>query len=152
MSAKKTARAGGAACVAEEGLRLKKTEGVRIIRVESSIVIDRPPEEVFAYATDPAHAPEWQSSALETVVDGPVQAGASGKEVRKFLGRRMESTMRIERLSHHEDLPFRSPPAQSRSTLSRRLSRRAKARSSPSPLRASRAGSSSSPTHSSSER
>jgi len=69
---------------------------VAIIRVDSSIVIDRPPEEVFAYATDPAHTPEWQSSALETSVDGPVQAGASGKEVRKFLGRRMESTMKIE--------------------------------------------------------
>ena len=64
---------------------------VPIIRVDSSIVIDRPPEEVFAYATDPAHTPEWQSSALETSVDGPVQAGASGKEVRRFRGRRMES-------------------------------------------------------------
>ena len=73
-----------------------KRREVRIIRVDSSVVIDRPPEEVFAYATDPAHTPEWQSSALETTVDGPVQAGAAGKELRKFLGRRMESTMRIE--------------------------------------------------------
>jgi uncharacterized protein YndB with AHSA1/START domain len=66
------------------------------MRVNSSVVIDRPPEEVFAYATDPTHTHEWQSSALETTVEGPVQAGASGKEVRKFLGRRMESTMRVE--------------------------------------------------------
>ena len=67
-----------------------------MIRVEASVVIDRPPEEVFAYATDPANAPAWQSSALEASVDGPLQAGATGREVRKFLGRRMESTMRVE--------------------------------------------------------
>jgi uncharacterized protein YndB with AHSA1/START domain len=66
------------------------------VRVESSIVVNRAPEEVFAYATDPANVPEWQSSALEASVDGPLQAGASGREVRKFLGRRMESTIRIE--------------------------------------------------------
>jgi len=67
-----------------------------MIRVEHSAVIDRPVEEVFAYATDPAHVAEWQSSALEATVDGPLQAGATGKEVRKFLGKRIESTMRIE--------------------------------------------------------
>jgi uncharacterized protein YndB with AHSA1/START domain len=76
--------------------RVLKSKEVRIMRVDGSIVINRTPDEVFAYATDPAHTPEWQSSALETSVDGPVQAGASGKEVRKFLGRRMESTMKIE--------------------------------------------------------
>lgn len=66
------------------------------MRVESSIVVNRPPEEVFAYAADPANTPEWQSSALEVNLDGPLQAGASGKETRKFLGRRMESTFRID--------------------------------------------------------
>ena len=59
-------------------------------------MIDLPPDEVFAYATDPANVPEWQSSALETTVNGPLQAGATGREVRTFLGRRMESTIRIE--------------------------------------------------------
>jgi uncharacterized protein YndB with AHSA1/START domain len=66
------------------------------MRVEHSAVINRPVEEVFAYATDPANVAEWQSSALEATVDGPLRAGATGREVRKFLGRRMESTMRIE--------------------------------------------------------
>jgi uncharacterized protein YndB with AHSA1/START domain len=67
-----------------------------MIRVESSVVINRPPDEVFAYATDPAHVAKWQSSALEASVDGQLQAGATGREVRKFLGRRMVSTIRIE--------------------------------------------------------
>jgi uncharacterized protein YndB with AHSA1/START domain len=67
-----------------------------MIRVEASVVINRPPAEVFAFATDPAHVAEWQSSALAASVDGPLQAGATGREVRKFLGRKMESTIRIE--------------------------------------------------------
>jgi uncharacterized protein YndB with AHSA1/START domain len=67
-----------------------------MIKTETSTVVNRPPAEVFAYATDPAHVADWQSSALEARVDGPLQAGATGVEVRKFLGRRMESTMRIE--------------------------------------------------------
>jgi len=39
---------------------------------------------------------KWQSSALEASVDGQLQAGATGREVRKFLGRRIVSTIRIE--------------------------------------------------------
>jgi uncharacterized protein YndB with AHSA1/START domain len=69
---------------------------MQMIRVEHSVVVSRPPEEVFAYSTDPANVPEWQGSALEANIGGPIQAGATGREVRKFLGRRMESTMRIE--------------------------------------------------------
>ena len=67
-----------------------------MVRVEHSAVINRPVEEVFAYTTDPANVAEWQASALEASVDGPLQTGATGREVRKFLGRRMESTVRIE--------------------------------------------------------
>lgn len=67
-----------------------------MIRIEHSVVVDRPVEEVFAYATDVSKVPEWQTSALEAHVDGPMQAGATGAIVRKFLGRRMESTVRFD--------------------------------------------------------
>jgi len=69
---------------------------MQMIRIENSIVVNRPPEEVFAYATDPANLPEWQASALEARVDGPMQAGATGTVVRKLLGRRMETTVRFD--------------------------------------------------------
>ena len=66
-----------------------------MVRVEHSLVIARPPAEVFAYTTDPANLPEWQSTALEARSDGPVQQGARLTEVRKFLGRRMESEVEV---------------------------------------------------------
>ena len=67
-----------------------------MIKIEHSVVVDRPVEEVFAYATDVSKVPEWQTSALEARVDAPMQAGATGAIVRKFLGRRMESTVRFD--------------------------------------------------------
>jgi uncharacterized protein YndB with AHSA1/START domain len=68
-----------------------------MVTVEDTIVVERPIEEVFAYFTDPARIPEWQSSALEAHLDGegPMRAGSTVREKRKFLGRRMESTMEV---------------------------------------------------------
>jgi uncharacterized protein YndB with AHSA1/START domain len=66
-----------------------------VVRVEHSLVIERPPAEVFAYTTDPANLAEWQSTALEARSEGPVQQGAHVTEVRKFLGRRMESEVEV---------------------------------------------------------
>jgi carbon monoxide dehydrogenase subunit G len=38
--------------------------------IVSTIDIDRPPGEVFAYATDPAHFPEWQTDIAKVEVEG----------------------------------------------------------------------------------
>ena len=52
--------------------------------IESSIEIARPPEEVFAYLTDPARFAEWQQDVVrvELVGGGPAppagSAGSSG--------------------------------------------------------------------------
>jgi uncharacterized protein YndB with AHSA1/START domain len=72
-----------------------EAKGGLVVRVEHSLVIERPPAEVFAYTTDPANLPEWQSTALEARSEGPVQEGAHMTEVRKFLGRRMESEVEV---------------------------------------------------------
>ena len=66
-----------------------------MIKIEHSVVVDRPVEEVFAYATDVSKHAEWQTSALEARVDGPMQAGATGAIVRSSR-RRMESTVRFD--------------------------------------------------------
>lgn len=68
-----------------------------MLRAEESVVVQRPIDEVFAYFTDPATLPEWQASALEAQLEGegPMRAGSRAVETRKFLGRRMESTMEV---------------------------------------------------------
>ncbi len=68
-----------------------------MIKIEHSIVINRPIEEVFAFLNDEQNDPKWQSGVLEAeqTSEGPVGVGTTVQEVRKFLGRRIESTYEI---------------------------------------------------------
>ena len=67
------------------------------IREELSVVIGRPVEEVFDFATDPENEPLWQSTTLETeqTSEGPLGVGATFRNTSKFLGRRIESTYEV---------------------------------------------------------
>lgn len=66
-------------------------------RVEEEIIIDRPPEDVFAFVTAPENDRLWSSTAVERHVEsgGPVQVGTRINAVDKFLGRRIESTFEV---------------------------------------------------------
>jgi hypothetical protein len=61
---------------------------------EHTVEIRRPPEEVFAFVTDPSGYPRWQPSLLSVEPDtpGPLQLGSEATEVRRFLGRELETT------------------------------------------------------------
>jgi carbon monoxide dehydrogenase subunit G len=63
-------------------------------KVERNIVIDRPIEEVWDYVNDPAKDVMWQSTLRESqqLTDGPVGVGTRVREVRQFLGIRVETT------------------------------------------------------------
>ncbi len=68
-----------------------------MVKVEISEVINRPVEEIFEYITNPENDPKWQSGVIESepTSKGPMGVGSTTREVRKFLGRRMESTFEI---------------------------------------------------------
>ena len=59
-----------------------------------TVEIRRPPEEVFAFVTDPAGYPRWQASlvSVEPHGRGPLRLGSEATEVRRFLGRELETT------------------------------------------------------------
>ena len=65
--------------------------------METSLVIDRPVADVWAYFEDPSNVPEWQGSVAEMHKDteGPVRVGTRMTEVRNFMGKRMESTLEV---------------------------------------------------------
>ena len=65
-----------------------------MIQIEHEITINKPLEEVFAFAANPENNPQWQEG-LEAVKVArvPPQVGDSYSEVRKFLGREMETTL-----------------------------------------------------------
>ena len=68
-----------------------------MVTIESSVDINRPIEEVFAYVTDPTKAPEWSSMVLECTLEGSESIGV-GSRIRgigKVLGRRLEHTAEV---------------------------------------------------------
>jgi uncharacterized membrane protein len=63
-----------------------------MIKIEQSIVISRPVEEVFAFHTDLSNATQWEVGVLEVkqLTEGPPGVGTTWKGVRQALGRRIE--------------------------------------------------------------
>lgn len=68
-----------------------------MIKVEASIVIQKPVAEVFSYSNDPANNTKWQEGLVESKITspGPVGVGTQITDVRKFLGRDMDSKLEV---------------------------------------------------------
>jgi ligand-binding SRPBCC domain-containing protein len=66
-----------------------------MVKAEHTIVVERPLGEVFAYVTDVSNLPAWQSGVVEAEAEAPLGRGATFREVRTFLGKRMESTIEV---------------------------------------------------------
>jgi uncharacterized membrane protein len=62
-------------------------------KIERSTVIDRPIQEVFDFVHDLANDALWQSTLVESekLTEGPLRAGSRVREIRRFLGIRVES-------------------------------------------------------------
>lgn len=58
-----------------------------------SVFINRPPQEVFDYMTDPENDPIWQRQivASEWVTPGPTGAGSTKRVVTRAMGRQTEA-------------------------------------------------------------
>lgn len=67
--------------------------------IVASTDINRSPDEVFAYAVDPANLTSWQENVVSATHDGVLGPGARVVTVRR-VGRR-ERTMTMEMTDHH---------------------------------------------------
>src|ERR1700689_2717836 len=67
--------------------------------IVTSAEIERPADEVFAYATDPARFSEWQHGVVDAHMDGPVSGGpavgARGVTTRRMGGATRPSTSEL---------------------------------------------------------
>ncbi len=67
-----------------------------VTRVEHSVEIDLPLEEVFAFVSDPLNDPYWETALLsEQDLGSPKAVGSGATRVRKLLGPPFESTAQI---------------------------------------------------------
>jgi carbon monoxide dehydrogenase subunit G len=66
-----------------------------VVRIDFTLPISRPPEDVFARLVDLDRLPEWQESALESSSNGPLEQGTRVKERRKIMGRELENELEV---------------------------------------------------------
>jgi uncharacterized protein YndB with AHSA1/START domain len=68
-----------------------------MIKVEKSIMINKPVEEVFNYVTAADNYTKWQSGVTNIIEDrGPRNTvGSQFTEVRKFMGQEMHTTLEL---------------------------------------------------------
>jgi len=67
-----------------------------MIKVEKSVVINKPIAAVFAFATNGENTMKWQGGVELVQEEGPANVvGSRYTEVRKFLGQEMKTTLEI---------------------------------------------------------
>ena len=66
-------------------------------RVEHSVVIERPAEQVWEYVHDPSNDGVWQSSLVESkeLTEGSMRVGTKIAETRRFLGKRFDVSYEV---------------------------------------------------------
>jgi hypothetical protein len=82
---------------AGEGSIVGRRKELALSKIEHSIVIDRPMEEVFEFVHDPRNDASWQTTLIESsqVDEGPLGVGTQIRERRRFLGMQVEMTKEI---------------------------------------------------------
>jgi uncharacterized membrane protein len=81
-----------------------------MVDVTTEIVIDRPLDEVAAYAADPSNAPDWYAniSSVRWRTTPPVQTGSQLDFQATFLGRRLAYTYEVTVLEPGRRLVMRT--------------------------------------------
>jgi carbon monoxide dehydrogenase subunit G len=79
-------------------------------RAEASVVIKCPAAAVFAFLIDIGKGTQWQASVTEAgkTSEGPLGVGATSREVRRFMGRQMESTFEVTEFEPDRKITFKS--------------------------------------------
>jgi uncharacterized membrane protein len=81
-----------------------------MFRVEASVKVDRPIDQVFGLVSDPAKIPLWQSEVVKsTVLDpGPARLGTRFTEVVRFGPWKMETVCEIIAFEPHRRMGFKA--------------------------------------------
>ena len=68
-----------------------------MIEIEDSVLIERPPGDVFRLAADPRNMPLWNPAVIASEVRGPLRRGATVIQDIDLVGRRFETIFKLRR-------------------------------------------------------
>jgi carbon monoxide dehydrogenase subunit G len=78
------------------------------MRLEHSVFIQRSTQDVFAFVSDPANLPRWQSGVAEVSLESEAAGvGSRHVEVRRFMGTRIEQTLEVTAYDPGRELALR---------------------------------------------
>jgi carbon monoxide dehydrogenase subunit G len=92
-----------------------------VVRIELTIDVARPAEEVFAHLVDLDRIPEWQESAVESRADEPLAEGVRIFECRRALGREVHSELEVTEFDRPRRLMLKTVNGPVRFTIDHRL-------------------------------
>lgn len=64
-------------------------------KIEGSVTINRPIDEVFEFMHTPENDPMWQPEVIESRADGPMDVGTTLTIKRKVMAREVEATAEV---------------------------------------------------------
>jgi carbon monoxide dehydrogenase subunit G len=81
-----------------------------MLRAETSVVINRPVEDIEAFLNDPHNQSQWVSGHIEArmLTEGPMQPGSKYTDVRQMLGRRLEATVELQEYVPNQKSRFKT--------------------------------------------
>ena len=92
-----------------------------MVRIELTIDVARPAEEVFAHLVDVDRLPEWQESAVESRANEPLAEGVRIFECRRALGREVHSELEVTEFDRPRRLMVKTLKGPVRFTVDHRL-------------------------------
>jgi carbon monoxide dehydrogenase subunit G len=92
-----------------------------VVRIELTIDVARPAEDVFAHLVDLDRLPEWQESAVESRADEPLAEGVRIFECRRALGREVHSELEVTEFEPPRRLTLKTLKGPVKFTVDHRL-------------------------------
>jgi uncharacterized protein YndB with AHSA1/START domain len=84
--------------------------GSEMIKMETTVVINHPIEDVFAFVSNIEKLSQWAGPVLEAkqTSEGPVGVGTTSTRVVQFLGQRLETTHEVTEYEPNRKISFKS--------------------------------------------
>ena len=92
-----------------------------MVRIELTIDVARPAEDVFAHLVDLDRLPEWQESAVESRADEPLAQGVRVFECRRAMGREVHSELEVTEFDRPHRLTLKTLKGPVKFTVEHRL-------------------------------